>query len=521
MGELTPNQKWRRQRMYFSWTAALLLIGSVVFANFIASYLPVRLDTSQGRVYSISSGTKSLLKKIEDRLLIRVVFSSKLPPPYKLNEQYVRDLLSEYKRASNGKIWIEYLDPSESQKARQDAVSAGVAPVQMDVRERDRREVKECFMGLSFMYGDKLEAIPVIEDTQGLEYEITQRIKRLVFPEKPSLGFVKNGESLTLASPSLEALRRPMEELYTVQEVDLKQPIPAGLKSLWLVGPTKELEPDIVDKLRTWVREGGTLGLLLDRYDIKLDQFRASGFKNGLDPLLSEWGVQQKDGLVFDPQSDRVQIRSVQGIFQMIHLVDYPYFPWVSDLDRTHPATKGIDGIVLSFVSPFEVIQEAPGLSYRPLAKSSKMSWLDKTPFYISPLERKTKPADVSAGPLSLALLIEGQSNPDAKPGEKPMGRVILFGTSRFIRSDFPPNQNNYAVFLNMLDWSAQDEVLLSIRAKGVSRRPIREFSDGIRLLIKYLLVLALPVLSVLLGLWIWRRQKTRRALLPLRYQGA
>ncbi len=70
---LTDVQKQRRKLKVFSWTGAGLLAVIVIILNFVVSYVPLRWDTSSGNAYSISSGTKSLLQKLDDTLLVRIM----------------------------------------------------------------------------------------------------------------------------------------------------------------------------------------------------------------------------------------------------------------------------------------------------------------------------------------------------------------------------------------------------------------------------------------------------------------
>lgn len=504
----------RRQKQLYSWTGALMVAGIVAVVNIIFSYLPLRLDTSEGRVYSLSKGSKDLLKKLEDPLTMKLIFSSKLPPPYNLNETYVRDLLAEYKRASGGKIRVEYVDPGRSPEAKNQAMQEGVMPVQLDVRERDRRELKECFMGVSMRYQDKRESLPFIQDTQSLEYEISQRIKKLISPERLNIGIVTNGGAQKLtANETLKGVEPFVTQLYGVHEVDLSAPIPPGIKTLWLLGPTEELDAAQLTGLRQWVQGGGTLGLLIDRYDVKLEEFRAAPKKIGLEDLLKEWGVDFKQGLIYDRQSDRIQLRVSQGYLQFINVVDYPYFPMIIDLNREHPATKNIDACSFPFASPLIIEKEAPGLIYTPLAKTSKYSWLNTTPFAISPQQPSTKPGGAQDGPFNVGLLIEGNFD-TANPDNKNRGRVLVFGCSRFIRSDYPLRDSNVALFINLIDWSVQDEALLSIRSKGAVRRPLREMKEGVKFLVKFVMICALPLAALLVGLFVWLKQRRRRALL-------
>ncbi len=506
MAESHVQQK-RREFKVFSWAGAALVAAIFIGLNYIVSFLPLRLDLSAGGAYSISRGSKEILRKLDDTLTVKVMFSEQLPPVYKLNEKYLTDLLFEYRRASGGKIHIEYMDPSRSQKDKSEALSSGVAPVQLDVRERDRREVKECFMGVAFYYGDKREAISVVQDTDNLEYEISVRIKRLIDPTKLSIGVVTNGEAETMASKSLESLASPLRELYDIQEIDLTQPRPLPVKALWIIGPAKPFDAPAMANLRAFLSSGGVVGIMLNRQSTPIGQFRASPLDPGFNDFLAEWGLSQRAGLVVDPRCDRIQIQATQGAFRMINIVDYPYFPWVSDLDRKHPATKGLDGVSLPFVSPIDINAKA-GITYTALARTSNLSYLDERPMDLNPLQTRVPPLGAPGGPFNAAVL-----------AEKGTSRLIVIGTSHFIESDYPARPTNYSMFVNLLDWSVQDEALIQIRSKGFARRPLRELPPGLHLVLKYLMLFFLPIASVVIGLIVWQRQKTRRRLLPLDYQ--
>ncbi|MBV9080793.1 MAG: hypothetical protein JO102_06710 [Elusimicrobia bacterium] len=217
-----------------------------------------------------------------------------------------------------------------------------------------------------------------------------------------------------------------------------------------------------------------------------------------------------------DPRCDRVQIRASQGGFSMINIIDYPYFPMIARLDRAHPASRGIDAIVMPFVSPVVTVENKPGLTYTPIALTSNASYLDEHPYIVSPLEERPRPDNAPAGPFRAAVLVEGKFPGGTKPG-----RLMVFGTSRFIASEYPTHPSNYSMFLNFVDWSAQDDILLRIRSKGFTRRPLRPMPDALRLALKYFMT-AFPALACLFaGLIVWRRQRVRRALLPLRYREA
>ena len=101
-------------------------------------------------------------------------------------------------------------------------------PVQMQVVENDKMEVKRVLMGMVILYEDKKEVLPVIQTTTGLEYEITSKIKKLVEINKPMVG-IAQFEGQTSQFSNIQNL---LNQRYTVQPVNLNEEVPPGLTAV-------------------------------------------------------------------------------------------------------------------------------------------------------------------------------------------------------------------------------------------------------------------------------------------------
>ena len=77
----------RPRRLFFSGAGLLLMLCAAAALNVASHFLYARLDLSAGRVYSISKGTKAVLSRLQDSLVIRAYFTAHLPPPYGVHEQ--------------------------------------------------------------------------------------------------------------------------------------------------------------------------------------------------------------------------------------------------------------------------------------------------------------------------------------------------------------------------------------------------------------------------------------------------
>jgi ABC-type uncharacterized transport system involved in gliding motility auxiliary subunit len=100
------------------------LVGGVGFGNF-------RLDLTQDGLYTLSSGTKNILGRINAEEPVTIKFYSTnddrvMPNLLKPHARSIEDLLLEYEKQSNGSVSLEVIHPNpdtdEEQKAKDDEI---------------------------------------------------------------------------------------------------------------------------------------------------------------------------------------------------------------------------------------------------------------------------------------------------------------------------------------------------------------------------------------------------------------
>mgnify|MGYP000104876097 FL=1 len=186
------NLNNKKSTLIFS---AIVLIA-VIFINLIGRNVFNRFDLTDNKMYSLSSSSKSVVKKIDDIFTIKVYFSEDLPAQYANNKRYLQDILEEYTAYSSGNLRFEFYSPDNDEQLAADAQKNGIQPVQLQVIENDKVEIKKVYMGLVLLYEDKREVIPIIQTSTGLEYDITTKIKSMVETIKSTVGIVSiSGES--------------------------------------------------------------------------------------------------------------------------------------------------------------------------------------------------------------------------------------------------------------------------------------------------------------------------------------
>jgi ABC-type uncharacterized transport system involved in gliding motility auxiliary subunit len=161
-----------------SLTTFLIVAGIIIVLNIISSGLSLKLDLTNERVYSIAPVSKAIVGKLSGPMTVKVFFTPGLPAPYNSIERYLKDMMKEYKQASShNNFRYEFVDMA---KNPDEAMEYGIYPVQIRVVEKDQIQMKKAYIGMVFLHADMVERIPQIKYTEGLEYNITSIIRKMI-----------------------------------------------------------------------------------------------------------------------------------------------------------------------------------------------------------------------------------------------------------------------------------------------------------------------------------------------------
>jgi len=502
----------------------LLVTAVVVVLLMVATSLSsLRFDWTENQAYTLSPSTIGLLGKLDEPILIRAYMTSGLPQPYGQLEQFVGDMLRSYHEAGGGNVGFEVIDPSDDPNISASLTALQIPRVQVQVIENDQAQVKQGYLAVVVEYLDSRETIPVVQSVEGFEYLLTRKIKKLT-----GKGRIKVGVSTPFGASSLQRMRR-LNELagddYELVEVDPdKQALPQDIKALIIAGmtsPPSQLFRYRIDQLRM---RGAGLLLLAGNVRPDLD----AGFEvRPVDTDANDWiredlGISVEPGLVMDRSATRVTVNQQQGGFMFRSVVDYPFLPAVTSLDRTHPVTTGLERVALPFPSPL-LWTDASAPGQKVLMRSSAASSVQAgPPFDVNPLlSTKERFAGMTLSPSILAVAREGsvrssfKGAPEGIAGEGyiPEGdysRLLMIAAPAFLEDAFMDGGNMIAA-LNAIDWLAGDEALIALRSRNVTDRPLETLSSEGKSFFKGLWMFALPVLVILTGggrWWLLRRRR-------------
>lgn len=187
-----PNNAHRRWGML----TGLLIANFLLLNVWLAPIGVLRADLTAGRIYSISSATRSYLTRLQEPLLIRGYFSAQTHPLLAPLVPQIRDLLREYEVAGKGRVKVEFVDPQEKPEQEQEAGEKyGIRPVPFQTASRYQTAVTNSYFDILIKYGDEFVTLgfqDLIEvksegdtklevELRNPEHDITRAIKKVLY----------------------------------------------------------------------------------------------------------------------------------------------------------------------------------------------------------------------------------------------------------------------------------------------------------------------------------------------------
>jgi ABC-type uncharacterized transport system involved in gliding motility auxiliary subunit len=479
---------------------ALLLI--LVAVNFLVSRVPARVDLTDGDIYTLSEGTRKILRGLQSPVKVKLYMSrgESVPVPLRSFAQRVEDVVQEFKQAAGSNLVIERYDPRPDSEEEDAAQLDGIEPQQLMSGE-------QFYLGIAVSQLERKQAIPAVSPQRErlLEYDLVRAIARVGSPERPKVGLMAGvpvmGEKFnpfTRQSSEPWVLANELKRDFEVKEVPMSaKAIDKDVNVLLLVHP-RDIQPQTEYALDQFVLRGGKLIAFVDPY-MYFDQQQPmmpgmppQPSSSTLPTLFKAWGVHMApDKVVSD-----VVFGSGGG---------QRYTPTVLSLNRTafnrdDIVTSQIETLLYAFGGAFEV--KADALRVTELLKSSPDSMLVDHANATKSGDEATKAFKPSGTAMPLALRLTGRFKtafPEGvKENDKPVpdtpqlressseNSVIVVADvdmladgaavdiqDVFGRKVVVPSNGNLAFAMGMVEQFAAGDDLISLRSRAASFRPL------------------------------------------------
>jgi len=491
------------EHLVYSAIGLVALFLVLVAANFLVARVPARVDLTDGNLYTLSNGTRKVLRGLESPVRVKLYMSQgeAVPVPLRSFAQRVEDLVREFKAAAGDKIILEKLDPKPDSEIEDTAQLEGIEPQQLASGE-------QFYLGIAVSQLDRKQAIPGVSPQRErlLEYDLVRAIARVGSAERPKIGLMAGlpvlGEKFnpfTRQSSEPWVLANELKRDFEVKEVPLMaKEIDKDLNVLLLIHP-RDVPPQTEYALDQFVMRGGKLIAFVDPYAYfdqggpQMPGMPQMPSSSTLPTLFKAWGVTMDPGKVV---SD-VVFGSGGGA---------RYTPTVLSLNRTafsrdDVVTSQIETLLYAFGGALQ-LKLPENLKATELVKSSPNSMLVDNLTATKSGDEATRNFKPSGQPMPLAVRLTGKFKtafPDGLKEEKDKpvagtpalresgdNSVIIVADvdmladgaaidvqEVFGRRIVVPSNGNLAFAIGMVEQFAAGNDLISLRSRAAAFRPL------------------------------------------------
>jgi ABC-type uncharacterized transport system involved in gliding motility auxiliary subunit len=350
-------------------------------------------------------------------------------------------------------------------------------------------------------YKDRVERV-----SSNTEQDLTNGLIKAITGEQKKVYFVQgHGEKDTANSDRAgysEIAAALGRDNYSVEKLVLpqQQDVPADAAVVVLSGPRSDLLQPEVDMLRRYLLKGGHLFVLLDPPD-------AQGASMPLlEGLLREWSVDAGQNVVIDASG----VGQIFGGDASVPVAAaYP----------PHAITERFNNMLTAYplarsVAPTQSATD--GRVATSIIETSPRSWAESDvkasgEVAMNP-EAGDRPGPVSIGVAVTAPVPEAKpatpaATPAEAPASRPESRIAVIGDSDFAANFALGIQGNRDMFLNAVNWLAQQENLIAIRPRDAGDRRITLTAESTRW-IMLMSIFIVPAIVFGTGVYTWWRRR-------------
>jgi ABC-type uncharacterized transport system involved in gliding motility auxiliary subunit len=202
---------------------------------------------------------------------------------------------------------------------------------------------------------------------------------------------------------------------------------------------------------------------------------------------LKRWGIELGNDTVID----------VSGVGRLFGTG--PAVPLVTEYGA-HPINRNFEGS-MTFFPLARSVKRASGSSFdveiTELLKTTPQSWAETE---LTGDQVKFDEGKDTKGPISVGVAAS------KKVGEK-SARLVVIGDSDFATNKYVGLQRNGDLFLNAVNWLAEDEDLISVRPKEPKNRRVT-LTETQQNLLFWFSFLLLPGIVIASGIYVWWKRR-------------
>jgi ABC-type uncharacterized transport system involved in gliding motility auxiliary subunit len=452
--------------------SVLVFLGILIAVNYLSFRQNKRWDLTKNQQYTLSDQTVKLLKSLNQPVKFLVFDRAD-------GFDRFRSALEEYRYQSPSKVSVEYVDVDKK-------------PV-----ETKQYQVQN-YGTVVLEYQGRTERV-----TSPDEQDLTGGLVKVLNPNKKKVYFLQGHGEKDIDSSERDGYSEVKTALgrdnYDVAKIVLAQEkdLPADASVVVIAGPRTDLLQPEADMLQRFLRKGGHVFVMIDPPDDK------SGPMPVLDALLRDWDFQADNDVVVDA-SGMGQLIGTDASVPVV--ASYPSHPITDRFNviTAYPLARSITPI----------LPASNGRAAVPIIQTSPRSWAetDMAQLKSGRVELNADKGD-KAGPVTIGAVTATNATDvpkaDAAKTEPrpPESRFVAIGDSDFAANYAIRIQGNQDLFMNTINWLAQQENLISIRPKPPSDSHLTITARQANAVL-LMSLLVIPALVFGTGVYTWWRKR-------------
>ena len=439
----------------------LLVVILMIAINFIAIRNVKTFDFSQAKVNTLSDQSIKLLKSLDEDLKV-YFFYQKAQEKAEENRRAFIDLIRKYQDQSSF-VKLEFIEVNEQPGlVKEFGVDQGSGVVFFSYKGRKNKidEITEQELTRAL--------VQVIREKDRTVYVVTGHGEGLLDDQQSPIG--------------LAALKNVLEgNRYQVKTLNFATTpqIPSDAEVLMIVGPNQKFLDFEIQEIEKYLQKGGRLLLALDPLT-----------DHSLDSLLKKVGVQIENNFIVNV------IPTAMG-----QTVD-PAATLATEFSQEHPITnvfpKG-SRLVMRMPMSLKLMDSKPAdLVSNQLIQTPENSIGFSNPQFSSRL---------GEAPYTVAMSLNGTLPSDTGTDKDQKFHMIVIGDSDLLSNQFLYTNLNRDFLLNSMAYLVQEENLISITPKEVSKTEMNITGNQFMAFI-FGFIIPLPILLLSFGGFLWFKRR-------------
>lgn len=459
------NRSLKRQMLAQSWFFVILFLILVMILGYLAHQYRYTKDITQANRNLLTQGSVEVLAQMKDPVNITVFVTNDDPSRGDTFRKGMLDFVARYQREKKD-IKLTFINPTEEPKLTQEA----------NIKQ-DGEVVVE--------YNKRIEHIfpPIVEQ------DMTNLLVRLSRTNtKPVMFLDGHGERHLqgIKNHDLGEFGKQLEAKgfkFANPDLTIAQDVPRNGAMLVIASPQVDVSEIEAKKIKTYIESGGNVLWLLDDDNL-----------HGLDEVADYLGIKVSPGIVVDMSAAqygadaKVAFSSVYG---------------------DHAITRNFQLRTL-FPEAHEVDAKASyefGWKVGRLVDVAPNGWLESEKIEAGVQNKKVSfDAETDKrGPINIGVTLERIYG---KKGQ----RVVVMGNANFLSNTFITNGGNLDFGINIINWLAGDDALITIQPMPLKDANITIPSTDAGRMVAWTVFhgfqFIIPFGFVIAGFWLWWRRR-------------